>query len=364
MFTLFYVSRRSSSALSALLASAALAATGSVVHAAVGQTKLAALGDDAPVTLFYPTDAAEQKVQRGPFELSLAVDAPPATARSNGRLVVISHGSGGNAWVHADLARALVNEGFVVAFPLHRGDNSADPGKPGPDSWKQRPAEVSRAIDAVARDPRFAAGIDFNRVGMYGMSAGGHTALSMAGGAWSPGNFRRHCEAHIDEDFATCVGLIVRQSSGWVGALKRWVALAVIRSRFDDDTLHTHHDPRVAAVVAGVPAASDFELSSLANPRVPLAFVTAGRDAWLVPKFHSERVLAACTTCIRLADMPSAGHGALLSPFPPGISGLLADLLNDPPGFDRSQLPAVDARIVGFFRQHLIGAPASTAVAP
>ena len=65
MFTLFYVSRRSSSALSALLASAALAATGSVVHAAVGQTKLAALGDDAPVTLFYPTDAAEQKVQRG-----------------------------------------------------------------------------------------------------------------------------------------------------------------------------------------------------------------------------------------------------------------------------------------------------------
>ena len=69
-------------------------------------------------------------------------------------------------------------------------------------------------------------------------------------------------------------------------------------------------------------------------------------------------MLAACTTCIRLADMPSAGHGALLA-VSAGISGLLADLLNDPPGFDRSQLPRWDARIVGFFVQHLIGAPAS-----
>lgn len=348
--------RKHIATIAAFVATSLAVAIASPADAAVGLTRLAALGDDAPVTLFYPTDAAEAPVRRGPFELSLALDAPPATARGNGRLVVISHGSGGNAWVHTDLARALVNDGFVVAVPLHRGDNSTDPSNPGPDSWKQRPAEISRAIDAVARDSRFAAGIDFNRVGVYGMSAGGHTALSMAGGAWSPGNFKRHCEANIDADFATCVGLIARQSEGWYGALKRWVALAVIRARFDDDTLQTHDDPRVAAVVAGVPGAADFELSSLARPRVPLAFVTAGRDAWLVPKFHSERVLAVCTTCIRLVDMPDAGHGVLLSPMPPGLSGLIADLIDDPPGFDRSLLPAVDAKIVGFFRQQLIDA--------
>ena len=135
----------------------------------------------------------------------------------------------------------------------------------------------------------------------------------------------------------------------------------MIRARFDDDALHTHDDPRVTAVVAGVPGAADFEMSSLTQPRVPLALVTAGRDAWLVPKFHSERVLAVCTTCIRLVEMPDAGHGVLLSPFPPGLSGLIADLINDPPGFDRSRLPAVDAKIVAFFRQQLIDAAARPA---
>jgi len=42
---------------------------------------------------------------------------------------------------------------------------------------------------------------------MYGMSAGGHTALTLAGGRWSPARFTKHCEAHIAEDFAACVGL-------------------------------------------------------------------------------------------------------------------------------------------------------------
>ena len=77
-------------------------------------------------------------------------------------------------------------------------------------------------------------------------------------------------------------------------------------------------------------------------------------DKWLLPRFHSDRVLRACAAkCERLADLPGGGHGALLSPFPPGLSGILADLLKDPPGFDRSALPEVNRRIAAFFRKHL-----------
>ena len=95
-----------------------------------------------------------QPVQRGRLTLQLA---PQATfARGNGRLVVISHGSGGAPWAHADLARQWVAAGFVVALPQHQGDNDRDPGRPGPDSWALRPAEVPRAIDAVAQHPRLA----------------------------------------------------------------------------------------------------------------------------------------------------------------------------------------------------------------
>lgn len=332
----------------ALLA-VALAILVPAAAANVGVLTLPAQADDTAVTVFYPTDSPEALQRRGPFMLPLAADAPPAPG--NGRLVVVSHGSGGGPWVHSDLARALVEAGFVVAMPWHRGDNSLDDGHPGPDSWAIRPAEVSRAIDRVVADPRFP--VDAGRVGVYGMSAGGHTALSMAGGRWSRAGFMRHCDAHIAEDFQSCVGLATRLRGDAFNGLKRRLALAVIDHRFADDTPQVHHDPRVAAVVAAVPFAADFDRASLAEPRVPLALVTSGRDAWLVPRFHAEYVLSACAKCERLFDAPVGGHGAWLSPLPPKLDGLVGELLADPPGFDRGVLGAAHARIVAYFTRQL-----------
>jgi predicted dienelactone hydrolase len=193
-----------------------------------------------------------------------------------------------------------------------------------------------------------------DRVGMYGMSAGGHTALSLAGGRWSPAGLRQHCESHISEDFQSCVGLITRLNGNFLDGWKTTTALWVIRYRFSDATWQTHTDPRIAAIVAAVPYAADFDMASLAAPRVPLGLVTAPRDKWLIPQFHSERVLQACAPCERLADVPNGGHGAMLSPLPPGLSGLVGDLLNDPPGFDRAVLPGIDRKIAVFFRKHLL----------
>ncbi|MBS0449796.1 MAG: dienelactone hydrolase [Proteobacteria bacterium] len=335
-----------------LAATLALLLSG-LAQAAVGLGEIAATANDGPVTLYYPTADPEQPLRRGFFTLALAPQGQPV--RGNGRLVVISHGSGGSPWVHADLARALVQAGFVVAMPEHHADNYKDDSDPGPDSWTLRPAEVSRAIDAVGRDPRLAPLLQLDKVGVYGMSAGGHTALSMAGGRWSPAGFKRHCEAHLEEDFQSCVGLITRLTGGWADGIRKWAALAVIRYRFADDTPRVHSDPRVAAVVAGVPSSADFDMASLAAPPVPLGLVTAQQDRWLIPRFHSDRVLQACKTCEHLADLPNGGHGALLSPLPPGLTGLIGDMLNDPPGFDRSQMAQVDQRITAFFARRLLG---------
>ena len=319
--------------------------------AATGLTTLPATEQDGPVTVYYPTAAAARPVGIGPFTLTVAQGAAPASG--NGRLIVISHGSGGSPWVYADLARTLVEAGFVVALPEHRDDNYRHDGNPGPESWKRRPAEVSRAIDAIGRDARFAPLVVLDRVGVYGMSAGGHTALTLAGGRWSEAGFARHCEAHLAEDFNACVGLFTGLTGGVLDGLKLRLARAVIRGRFGDDTPQAYTDPRVAAVVAGVPYAADFDMTSFAAPRVPLGLVTAAQDRWLTPRFHSDRVLEACTPCERVAELPDAGHGALLSPLPPGLTGLVGELLNDPPGFDRGVLPAVDQRITAFFARHL-----------
>ena len=266
---------------------------------------------------------------------------------------MISHGSGGSPWVHADLARALVEAGYVVALPEHHADNYRDDSKPGPDSWTLRPAEVSRAIDAIGRDARFAPLLQLDRVGVYGMSAGGHTALTLAGGRWSPARFAQHCAVHIAEDFPACVGLVTHLTGGPLDDFKQWLAVKVIQSRFDDDRPREYQDPRVAAIVAAVPAAADYDLSSLTTPRVPLALVLAAKDRWLAPRFHGGAVRSACRTCEVIADMPDAGHGSMLSPLPADISGIAADLLNDPPGFDRSRMPEVDRRIAAFFVRHV-----------
>jgi len=331
-------------------AAIALACSAGTAYAAVGLTELPATAQDGPVTIFFPTDAVTQTVRRGPFSFELAWQGEPR--RGNGHLVVISHGSGGGPWVHANLAQALVRAGYVVAFPQHKGDNMRDHSAPGPTSWKLRPAEVSRAIDAVIADPRFAPLLQADRVGMYGMSAGGHTALSLAGGAWSPARFKQHCDESLAADFYACVGLATHASEGGWGALKRGIARLVIDLRFGDDQRYTHTDPRITAIVAAVPFAADFDPATLSAPRVPLALLTAGHDKWLVPGFHSERILAACgSRCVHLADLSEAGHGAYLSPAPPSavLDDLERELLDDPPGFDRRQLDEIDQRVVSFF---------------
>lgn len=323
-------------------------------HAGMGLAVLPGPQGDGPVTVFYPTPEADQPVRRGPFTVQLAPQATPA--RGNGRLVVLSHGSGGAPWVHTDLARALVHAGFVVALPEHRGDNARDTSEPGPASWKRRPAEVSRAIDAVAASPQFAPLLSLDRVGVAGQSAGGHTALSLAGGVWSPHRFLAHCDAHVAEDFNACVGTFTLLTGGLFDGLKKAAAIGVLRQRFDDAEPVHYHDPRIAVAVAGVPAAADFDLESLRQPRIPLGLVTAGQDIWLTPRWHGEAVAAACTPCTRIAHLPEAGHSVMLSPAPPleVLGRVERHLLADPAGFDRAVLPALDERIVAFLSQHLL----------
>ena len=323
-------------------------------HAATGVTVLAASATDGPVTVYYPSSAPDQPVTRGQFTLNLAPNGEPV--RGNGRLIVVSHGSGASAWVYNDLAQHLVAAGFIAAIPEHSGDNWHDHSKLGPQSWKLRPLEVSRAIDTLTQDPRFAPLVDAQRVGVWGMSAGGHTALTLAGGRWSPARLLAHCEAHLAEDFSACTGAATSlNGNGWDG-IKKAVAMPLIRWHLrDGEALHGHTDARIQAIVAGVPFAADFDFATLAKPVVPLGLIQAGNDHWLVPKFHSAAVIEACKTCEVLANLPTAGHGALLAPLPTDTPPRIARLLADPPGFNRAELPVLYGRISRFFQAHLLG---------
>ena len=106
-----------------------------------------------------------------------------------------------------------------------------------------------------------------------------------------------------------------------------------------------------------MPFAADFDMASLAKPRVPLGLVAAGKDINQVPRFHVEAVRQVCASCEAVATFPDASHGIMLSPTPPAdrVSAIANELNGDPPGFDRP--PAVQALnrgVLAFFQRHLL----------
>jgi predicted dienelactone hydrolase len=314
--------------------------------------------DGASTTVFYPSSGVEAPIRQGPFSFSWVPEG--AAIQGIGRLVVISHGSGGSPWVHVDLARALVQRGFTVAIPLHHADNYLDPSEPGPVSWRKRPQEVSGTIDSVARDAALARHLSFDSVGVFGGSAGGHTALSLAGGQWSDDRFKAHCDRNIEQDFSSCVGFTTLLRGNALDPLKIWTARRIIDWRFSDATVHFYRDFRIKAAVAMVPFAADFLPESLAQPAVKLGLVIARKDVNQVPRFHVEAILKACAPrCEVVMDLAEGGHGAMLSPMPPLQPGSIgSQLLSDPSSFDRAQAIAdLNARVAEFFVRHLTATP-------
>ncbi|MBE0621007.1 MAG: prolyl oligopeptidase family serine peptidase [Burkholderiales bacterium] len=321
-------------------------------QATVGMAVMDGRDGKGPITVYYPSSSPGKPLMRGPVTLDVAWQG--SVQPGNRRLVLISHGSGGAPWPFADLARVLVNAGFVVAVPEHDGDNYHDRRLAGPDSWKRRPAEASAAIDALKADARLGPVLDVDRVGVYGTSAGGLTALTLAGASWSPANLMRHCLAHMEEDFPGCVGLTMSLRGNYLDQVKLTAARWFHLLRFDDETRYSHNDPRIRAVIASVPMATPIDMTTMAQPRIAVGLMIAEQDRWLAPRFHVKAVRAACAACEVLADLPDAGHGSFLSPWPADFAKSITPLLADPPGFARQDLPAVYAKMAGFFSRHLL----------
>lgn len=320
-----------------------------------------------PVTLVYPTQAESRPQSFGPFTLDVAMNATPSPGRR--RLIVMSHGTGGSPVPDHALAATLARAGFVVAQLVHEGDNHQDQRLAGPESFQRRPQEAIRVIDALAADPVWSARLDLSKVGVHGMSAGGVTALSLAGAQWRTLNLVRHCNAHPQDDEAFCFnGALTPERRAERQArfdrAKWWPDLvlpAEIKEwhggRTPSDALpDPRPDPRIASVTAAVPVSAIFSAESLARIRVPVGIVSAQRDEVLVPRFHSDHVLRHCGACTRLADLPG-GHFDVLWPWPASVArGVAAQQVRGglpTPGFDPALRSDAHARIAAFHRQHL-----------
>ena len=326
---------------------------------------------DMPITLVYPTEAVAQAVAKGPFTLHAALNAAPApTAPGSRKLVVLSHGTAGSQEPDFQLAATLAKAGFVVAQPLHRGDNFRDFSQAGPESWKTRPQDVRETITAVSRDAVLGAQINTQQVGVHGMSAGGVTGLALAGAQWRMLNLIQHCAQNLDEDIGFCLnGLaqhpLQQQLRKSQFALARMLSETTAPSslkalqggRSAHESPDPRPDPRVAAVSLLVPVSAIFTPDSLARITIPVGLTTAGNDGVLAPRFHSQHVLKHCTTCRLLSDHTQAGHFDWLSPWPASVAQPVAatqtrgGLPN--PAFSDAARQKAFGQIALFFKQTL-----------
>jgi predicted dienelactone hydrolase len=345
-----------------------LGLTAAWAQAQVGRTQLDVGG--LPVTLVYPTEAAPTRQSVGGVEMVFASDAALAAGAPR-RLVVLSHGSGGSPLRDHSLATALAGAGFVVAQPLHAGDNYLDHTQSGPATWQTRPGEVSRVIDALAADPRWAPRLRLDRVGVHGMSAGGVTGLALAGAQWRLLNLLQHCAAHMDEDSTFCfagAADAARQAERRAayqrvpGVPEAFLPaeLKVLHGGRTPGAETTGFDPRpdarIASVTLAVPVAAPFSAESLARIAIPVGVVAASADTVLLPAYHSAHVLRHCSRCTLLDELQGGAHMDVVDPLPPGPgSAASAPTSEAPIAFDPQRRSAAQARIVDFHRRHLGG---------
>jgi predicted dienelactone hydrolase len=294
-------------------------------------------GDEQPLSggVWYPTDAQASPHPIGSATQTVALNAP--VAGQDLPLVVISHGSGGWYGGHYDTALALARAGFVVAAVTHRGDSFDDHSR-AVQIWL-RPAQLKRLTDyMVARWPQHAS-IDTSRIGVFGFSAGGFTALVAAGGVPDLNQIGPYCVEHPAAE--TCV--IVRSAPELVGGVATlppsvWV-----------------HDQRMRAAVVAAPAVGfAFGPRGLANVRIPVQLWSAQFDHVLPAPDYADAVRAALPAAPDFHVVENADHYDFLPACSVALARDVPEICTSRPGFDRVEFHSeMNRDIVAFFERTL-----------
>ncbi|WP_182344807.1 alpha/beta hydrolase family protein [Comamonas koreensis] len=317
-----------SALLAALLASIAMLAQGAGLHrfTVAGEPPLQAL-------LWTPCAQPPALLKRGPFEVMATEDCPVA---ASGKLpwVVISHGYGGSALSHWNMAAALADGGIAVLSLNHSLDSALNLAQGGSfAALEARPADVRRAIDGVLADSRWRAVLDAQRIGFLGFSRGAYTGLVLAGARPDFAQLAGHCP---EPPSPLCQAI----AQGQIPALK------------------PQPEPRIKAMVLADPLAAFGASSGLEKLKLPLQLWASEQGGDGVPA-GSVQALAALLPAGK-ADKPplhvvaGAAHFAFLAPCSAQLAAAAPQICSDPAGFDRRAFqPRWAAEVLAFFRQKL-----------
>jgi len=267
-----------------------------------------------PLTILYPTEAAEQTERIGPYSIDVARNA--AAKAGAYPLVMISHGRGGTPWVYRTLAYHLAANGFIVGAPEHPGDNRSDNSLENTVvNLGLRPRVLGMSIDWI-RVSDLADRLKPDSVSLIGHSLGSYTALAVAGGQPTS---------------------LPNQSPD--GKAYR---------------IDVARDHRIAAAVLLAPATVWLrEPGALRGVTCPILMMAGAKDEITPPAYHAELLLkgVADPSKVTYRLVENGGHFSFLSPFPDFMKKASFPPAHDPEGFDRAAfLETMNAEIVTFLR--------------
>lgn len=291
-----------------------------------------ARGRTLPIAVWYPTSATPRPtVPLGLVLMRVAHEG--AVAGDKLPLVVISHGNQGGPGSHADLAMALANAGYVVAAPMHSGDNFEDASGVGaPGFWSGRNQELRATLDALTTSWHAHDRLDPTRIAAFGFSAGGFTVLTGVGARPDLSRIAPHCAA--TPEFA-CQVLEAAHSplrSGTVAPID----------------LEFAADARIRAAVVAAPGLGfTFGERAFDEVRVPVQLWTGGLDTSVRDESNGAVVRAGLGQRVEAHVEANASHLSFLAP-----CSLLqpAPFCTDANGFDRREFHRrMNAEVLRFF---------------
>jgi predicted dienelactone hydrolase len=290
-------------------------------------------GQPLQIAIWYPSGSATTETTIGPFDMDVAMNGAISAGRHP--MIVMSHGTGGMALNSYDTAEALANAGFVVVAITHTGDNYRDQStaftRP---NFVDRPRHVTRTIDFMLGTWSGHESIDPGRIGIFGHSAGGTTALIASGGVANLGLVVAFCQKNPDD----------------------WGCRhAAQRSPVAPETVSTPisaPDARIKAVVIAAPAlAVAFRPNGLGGVKIPVQLWVGAEDD-IVRDAPLVRTLLPAPPVYHL--VPHGGHFAYLTPCNELLRKSAPMICADPKGFDRTAfLRGFHLSVIAFYRKHL-----------
>ena len=290
-----------------------------------------------PMAVWYPTQSIEKPWKVGHYRIEATPNAQMAPGKFP--LLLLSHGSGGSEFGHHDWAQFLARHGFIVAAPRHVGDSFDQPDGRGSDiQLIGRLWQVTKALDAVLADHRFAIAIDAGRIGMIGFSAGGYTTLASIGARPDFDLWEAHCKTHPD-DREFCPSLLASLFSS--------------APRITRPGWKMPNETRIQAAVVMAPVAILYDAAGLSDVTVPLRVYRAADDHRVRNTWNADMVIAGLPVSPEQMTVPGDHYVFLAPPSGPHTPKMQA-LFEDTPGVDRVAIhQQIAEELVDFFNRRL-----------